>query len=219
MEYKEKNGCTRCGTCCLKGGPALHVDDLALVRSGKIPAEALYTIRKGEYVRDNIYGGLKKSQDEIIKVRSHLHDGSCFFYDRESHSCRIYLSRPSECRILECWNPEKAALYHDKERISRKNIFSHISWLWDIICEHEQKCGMAQVEILAKRRETGDKDASASLQALVSYDSRLRRDIADSIERDIMICELFFGRPLSEILKARFGINVERSRSSYMIQS
>lgn len=46
--------CRRCGTCCEKGGPALHTDDRMLIENGHIPARYLFTIREGEPVVDNV---------------------------------------------------------------------------------------------------------------------------------------------------------------------
>ena len=45
---QSKTSCNRCGSCCKQGGPALHMQDLDLVLSGKLHFEDLITVRRGE---------------------------------------------------------------------------------------------------------------------------------------------------------------------------
>ena len=40
--------CLGCGACCRQGGPALHGEDLALVRSRQLRLDDLITVRQGE---------------------------------------------------------------------------------------------------------------------------------------------------------------------------
>ena len=70
--------CIRCGECCLSSSPTLHEKDLALVVGGSIRLEHLYTIRRGELVRDNVQGRLVPADQEMIKVREKK--GSCVFF-------------------------------------------------------------------------------------------------------------------------------------------
>ena len=49
-------GCMRCGTCCTKGGPALHKEDKDILLDGHIGRERLVTIRKGELAFSPISG-------------------------------------------------------------------------------------------------------------------------------------------------------------------
>ena len=58
--------CQRCGTCCQKGGPALHQVDKELVDEGHLPASCLYTLRCGELARDPISGDLVELPTELI---------------------------------------------------------------------------------------------------------------------------------------------------------
>lgn len=44
--------CRRCGTCCIKGGPSLHREDLPLVEEGRIRVQDLVCIRSGEMAYD-----------------------------------------------------------------------------------------------------------------------------------------------------------------------
>lgn len=44
----QTNNCRRCGACCLKGGPALHREDLPLLASAAITRSRLVTLCPGE---------------------------------------------------------------------------------------------------------------------------------------------------------------------------
>ncbi len=39
--------CVQCGECCRMGSPTLHLEDIPLLQSGKIPWDQLITLRKG----------------------------------------------------------------------------------------------------------------------------------------------------------------------------
>ena len=67
---KTAGECRRCGTCCEKGGPALHGEDRPLVDRGQVPARCLFTIRAGEPVRDDMrmfsYNIMRYSARKIV---------------------------------------------------------------------------------------------------------------------------------------------------------
>ena len=71
--------CIRCGTCCEKGGPALHAEDKALVEAGRIHTRYLYTIRKGERVHDNVRNCLIPATSDIIKLKGKNQSWVCVF--------------------------------------------------------------------------------------------------------------------------------------------
>ena len=68
MRDRNINQCHRCGTCCEKGGPSLHREDRPMIDDGRIPARCLFTIRRGERVRDNVKGTLVPLSEEVIKI-------------------------------------------------------------------------------------------------------------------------------------------------------
>ncbi len=45
---RQDSNCRRCGICCLKGGPALHQEDLALLKNATIKRSQLVTLCVGE---------------------------------------------------------------------------------------------------------------------------------------------------------------------------
>ena len=111
-----RNQCMRCGTCCLKGGPALHTEDLQLVLQNRIQLAHLVTIRQGEPALSTLGDRLEYLQAEIIKLKGQANDWACLFFDRQTTSCTIYQHRPLECSLLKCWDTG------DLERIVNKNL-------------------------------------------------------------------------------------------------
>lgn len=106
----EKPVCKQCGTCCRKGGPALHRQDETLFREGLLRAQDLCAFRAGELVRDENEGRIVPLPQEIVKNRS-----SGRFPPRATgpgrflmgtNSCFLYGKHPAECRALFCQAPE-----------------------------------------------------------------------------------------------------------------
>ena len=71
--------CSKCGTCCRKGGPSLHVEDGFLVTQGLIHTRHLYTIRRGELAHDPVRGGLVRVDTDIIKSKAAVGAGLADF--------------------------------------------------------------------------------------------------------------------------------------------
>ena len=68
MTPRKNTSCRRCGQCCDKGGPALHLEDLHLVRSGTLDLDSLVTLRAGEPVLDQPKGRVASLERELVKV-------------------------------------------------------------------------------------------------------------------------------------------------------
>ena len=92
--------CIRCGECCLEGSPSLHTKDLKLIDKGDIERRILYTIRKGELVRDNVQGKMVIIDQEMIKLKEKLGDrGGCSLYNEREKACLKYEKRPIELAL------------------------------------------------------------------------------------------------------------------------
>ena len=94
-EQRRRDHCIRCGECCLKSSPTLQVQDLPIIVKGIIEKTNLYTIRKGELVRDNINDSLMVTRKEMIKVKERDEGRKgCMYYDEAGKACKIYDQRP-----------------------------------------------------------------------------------------------------------------------------
>ena len=100
--------CSRCGTCCRKGGPSLHRQDKDLVDKGLIAAKRLFTFRQGEPVYDNVMDRVVPAATDIIKIAGHGGSWTCCFFadatlglklvksDRGSRLVRVIPPRPGQ---------------------------------------------------------------------------------------------------------------------------
>jgi len=209
-QEKQKT-CQRCGECCIRGGPAIHEADAALILNGSIPLNQLYTIRPGERAYDNVNGGLFQVTTDIIKIISREGSQACVFYDDANNACRIYEKRPMECRLQACWDNAALQQAYTGDRLSRKEILVNSQWLRELIDAHEERCHFEFIYPLVESREAGDMSAAAELTEIVNYDAYFR-DIAVSkgqVPADLL--DFLLGRPLAEILQKQFGIKINRT--------
>jgi Fe-S-cluster containining protein len=209
------SACCRCGTCCEKGGPALHEEDRELVKSGRIPLADLYTIRKGEMARDNVRGTLEPLAAEIIKIKS-LQGGkkawTCRYYNDPDNACRIYSHRPLECRALQCWDTREIERVYSVGRLQRKDLIGQVEGLWDLIADHERRCSYENLHRLALRLKSDGSSVDAEkILEFIQYDSELRHLVIDRGSQDPEMLDFLFGRSLVRTV-AQFGIRVEREK-------
>ena len=103
MSQAPRTHCIRCGECCLEGSPSLHTKDLELIDKGDIERGILYTIRKGELVRDNVQGKMVIVDQEMIKIKEKQRErGGCSLYNEREKACLKYEKRPIQCSVLKC---------------------------------------------------------------------------------------------------------------------
>jgi len=204
-DSKNIAGCIRCGTCCLKGGPALHEEDKDILLAGHIGREQLITIRKGELAFSPLSGKLEPVQKELVKIAGKGKGWSCCCYDTGTASCAIYIHRPLECRLLKCWDTEQLLSVIGKDTIVRADILSPDDPIMRYVEIHETKCSLQSAEdlisVLLKNKD--NPEALKKMSALIHEDLAIRsRAIAEfglSVEAELFI----FGRPLFKILNAR----------------
>ncbi|RJX18428.1 MAG: YkgJ family cysteine cluster protein [Ammonifex sp.] len=211
MHNIDRTSCVRCGTCCLKGGPALHHEDKAILLAGHVTHSHLVTVRKGELAYDPTVDGLRPVERELVKVRGKGNGWSCCFFDEKSASCLIYEDRFLECRLLKCWDPSELVSVIGKDTIVRTDVINPGDPIVQVIEMHERQCPGHEVEDLLAElsRETGKTGA----QAISRLTKVVRKDLAI---RFYAVSELglkeehenfIFGRPLFKVLASR-GISV-----------
>jgi Fe-S-cluster containining protein len=195
--------CSRCGTCCRKGGPALHREDRHLVEQGLIHTRHLYTIRRGEWAHDPITGGLVQAAGDIIKIKGGSGTWACCFFDDGPHTCRIYEDRPLECRTLTCWNTAEIERIYAIGRLTRQDVISGIAGLWELVIEHQERC---DVERVCRLRMPVDGPRvgrlGRELSEIIRYDAELRNLVVSRAGLEAGMTDFLFGRPLQQVLHA-----------------
>lgn len=204
--------CRRCGACCIKGGPALHREDLPLVTRGVIGLQFLYTLREGELAMDNVAGGLCPVSDDIIKIKGQGQGWTCVFFDAAAKGCQIYASRPVECRVLKCWDPGQLAAMYARDRLTRRDLIAGVDGLWELVLHHSRRVPHGRIrQLLASAGPRGlDPDASAVLMTMVRYDLSLREVLVEKGKARPDQLDFLFGRPLTATLPP-LGLTFTRS--------
>jgi len=211
-------GCRRCGTCCTKGGPAFHNDDKHLIEKGAILSKYLYTIRKGEPVHDNVRDRRHPLPSEIIKIKSREGSATCIFFNAQENRCGIYGSRPVECRVLECWNTSPLEAIYDRHRLTRHDLLKDMEGVWDLVCDHEERCGIGELRSRLDQYAGGDTTVAAErILEMVSYDQNLRLLVTEKMGLPSDMTDFLFGRSLVKIIDL-FGIRLEQKGEKLVLK-
>ncbi|MFC1824854.1 YkgJ family cysteine cluster protein [Thermodesulfobacteriota bacterium] len=204
---ESRDHCIRCGECCLKASPTLQKEDLGLYKSGFIKYEALYTVRQGELVRDNIKEELVVTPTELIKVKEKDEGkGSCCFYDEDGKGCTVYSHRPVQCAVLKCWDTSELIEVQQGRKLVRKDIIKDETLL-GIIAEHEKRCSYALLEKYVKQIESLGEKAVEKILDILKFDYELRPFMTRKLDLHPKDLDFFFGRPLTETI-AMFGFRI-----------
>lgn len=192
-----KKKCVRCGTCCRKGGPGLHLEDKGLIDEGVLDPGDLVCFRKGEFVFDQARESLVPLEEELIKIRGKQGSWECLFYDPAIRGCQIYRNRPVECRILTCWDtgPIEELMNRD-DRLTRSHLVPEKSGLAELIREHEARCGLHLVDAVVRTNDMDTPSVRREILDICSYDLSFRETLVQKTRTGMTELECYFGRPL-----------------------
>jgi Fe-S-cluster containining protein len=201
FDSADTHSCLRCGTCCRKGGPAFHLADRPLIESGTIPLRDLFTIRKGERVKDPIRGVVRPVDTELIKIRGGANTWTCTYFDERDSCCRIYTGRPLECRLLKCWDTTDVEEMTARECLTRRHLLEGVAGLWDLVAEHEARCSCEKLgEMMANFKKERQQRTKKAIAEILNYDRHLRQLVVEKSRIDPEILDFLFGRPLEKTL-------------------
>ncbi|MBW2107406.1 MAG: YkgJ family cysteine cluster protein [Deltaproteobacteria bacterium] len=201
--------CLRCGTCCKKGGPALHHEDRVLFDQGLLSWAQVYTLRRGEMVRD-LDDRLVPLDQEIIKIKGRDRAWTCLFYEDAHKKCRIYPSRPVECAALKCWDPRPLREAMKRPYLKRLDLLGRNSPLAQVVRAHEGRCSYQAIEGVVKHLESPDACKAANhILELVSYDDFVRSFVIKRLNMDSGATDFLFGRALRVTIRT-FGLQVKQ---------
>lgn len=214
--------CQRCGTCCLKGGPALHSADAALF-SGQdaLDLSVIVTLRAGEPVRDQVRGRVVTLEHEMLKLRGKAGSQACVFYDQPARACGLYQRRPEECRALSCKDTAPLAAMYEKDRLRRCDLLPGGHPILAVLAEHEALVPVARIAPLAEMFRTGGQealDAEAELVRMARADQAFRKGLAERAHIAEEYHEFFFGRGAAALFAAAGLALREDARLGFRIQ-
>ncbi|MDH3393888.1 MAG: YkgJ family cysteine cluster protein [Desulfobulbaceae bacterium] len=199
--------CRQCGTCCKRGGPALHHQDTDLLREGVIGYRHLVTIREGEFAYSPASGALETVDRELVKINGQGGEWTCLFFEKGSSSCGIYGQRPLECRLLKCWEPDELLSVAGRDTICRRDIVNAGDPVVDLIAHQQRECPAESVALAVESwRQQPENDKGRDVLAdLVRRDLALRNHAIVDLGLPAEVEFFVFGRPLFKQL-AGFGV-------------
>ncbi|MDD5757759.1 MAG: YkgJ family cysteine cluster protein [Desulfobulbaceae bacterium] len=193
--------CKRCGTCCSKGGPALHTEDLPLIDGRHLTIPDLITIRAGEPVFSPLVNTIEPSRSELIKLAGQDDSWTCHFFDQAQNLCGIYANRPLECRLLKCWETADLTQVIYQHCLSRHDIIPANDDLWELITIQEEHCEFAKIAALAAEFiTTCNSTTQTEIGRIVSLDLKIRQRAIQLRRLSVAEELLYFGRPLFKSL-------------------
>ena len=215
------NECKQCGTCCRKGGPALHTQDLPLLKEADgIDLTDIVTLRKGEMAYDQPQGAVLPLNEEILKIKGSGGEWTCKFFALSSQVCRIYKNRPLECQKLFCEDPEPHMEIYSKDRISRKDVLPDGHPVLELIEEHDKKCDpikIAELAAAAVEDWTNSDKIQSDLREMLIFDASIRELVMEKAKLPEESMDFFFGRPLSILIKG-YGIIATQNGKSFSLR-
>jgi len=199
---KPQRQCQRCGTCCRKGGPILHGEDLALVRRGIVSLPCLVTIRKGEPAFNPFREKVEPAAHEMIKIAGKGASWECLFYDSALFSCLIHAERPMECRLLQCWDTSAIKEVSGRDCLCRFDLIDSRDPIREQILSHEEKCPYGKAMLLLQSLSAPAPPAAAlqDLTAIMRADLLLRAAMVEKLRLTLQQELFYFGRPLFQTL-------------------
>jgi Fe-S-cluster containining protein len=200
--------CVRCGDCCRKSSPTLHLEDLDLLLGSKIPWNQLLTLRSGEPVHSPFEEELFFLLDERIKVREKVGIQECVFFDADANECLIYENRPMQCRAQACWDDEPARQLTEQPYLTRRDIFKDVELLQDLIGEHDRRCSFGRLQNAFKQLEENQAQGIDAILELLAYEEHFRQFLAEKLNIPADTLPLIFGRSYEE-LAPLFGFCVK----------
>ncbi|MCK4390776.1 MAG: YkgJ family cysteine cluster protein [Desulfobacterales bacterium] len=215
-EEKPRTHCIRCGTCCIKGGPTLHEEDVSLFAKGILQKGHVYTLRNGEVVR-NIDDALMVLEKEIIKIKGQGESWSCMFYDEDQRACKIYKYRPVECRALKCWDLRDFREVMGRPCLQRRDLIEPDDGILKIIGNHEQRCAYETLRSAVRGLQGPDSDkAVEKILDLLQYDQYMRPFLTQKLKVNPNAMDFFFGRPLTTTIRI-FGLCVKQQGDTFLL--
>ncbi len=199
--------CVLCGECCRKGSPTLQLEDLELLKLGRLPWHELFTIRRGQPVHSPFKNEISFLVDERVKVREKAGTQECVFFDHATDQCLVYEDRPAQCRAQACWDPTLAEDLAKQPYLTRRDVFADIELLLDLIEEHDQRCSFSALKNAFERLEPDNAETLDEILNLLAYEDHFRHFLGEQLKIPRENLDLVFGKSLVDLVPL-FGFRV-----------
>ncbi len=197
-----QEGCQRCGACCRQGGPALHGEDIALIRSGHLRLEDLITVRQGELAFQPLATTATPVLHEFLKLQGRDGTWCCTFYDEKARGCLRYAHRPLACGLLDCTDTGPLLDIAGQDLLTRFDCIDRDNPILALILNHQEHHPCRDIQIVSHDFEQiwARAEILESLLADVNLDLAFRSRTADTYHLSVALELFYFGRPLFQLL-------------------
>lgn len=200
--------CVLCGECCRKGSPTLQLEDLELLKGGKLPWDQLFTIRRGQPVHSPFDDEISFLVDERVKVREKPGTQECVFFDHATDQCLVYMDRPAQCRAQACWDPTLAEDVSKQPYLTRRDVFADVELLLDLIAEHDRRCSFDALKQAFERLAANQGENIDEILSLLAYEDHFRHFLGEQLKIPSQNLDMVFGKSLADLVPL-FGFRVE----------
>lgn len=190
--------CDRCGTCCRKGGPALHESDTHFLATVRVVD--LVCLRRDEPAYDPRVERIQQLGQELIKIRGKHGGWECLYYDEEHNACGVYDNRPQECQALSCKDTTRVRMVMETPALTRAAYVDVHSGLWTCLAEHEQAFPVASALELAGGCGANVQHVAPELDLLLRHELAFRAAVANHVQAMDEDLWPYLGRPLWRVL-------------------
>jgi Fe-S-cluster containining protein len=199
--------CMMCGECCRRGSPTLQLEDLELLKEGRLPWDQVYTLRRGQPVHSPFKNELSFLVDERMKVREKPGARECVFFDHATDQCLVYADRPAQCRAQACWDPTMAEDLSRQPYLTRRDVFADVELLLDLMAEHDRRCSFDALKEAFDRLAAGGTEALDEILGLLAYEDHFRHFLGEQLKIPAESLDLVFGKSLADLVPL-FGFQV-----------
>lgn len=195
--HEKITSCQCCGTCCRKGGPALHRQDRELIVTEHISFQQLVTIRQGEFAHNPITGKNEPVKQEMIKLAGKDKEWTCCFLGIDNR-CTLYQHRPLECHLLKCWDTAEVCAVMGRDTLKREDLIRPDDPILKLVQQHNRECSCHDLATLIIRSANKKEDATKliKLTKLVNSDLKIRQQAIAEFNLPVGVEMFVFGRPI-----------------------
>lgn len=203
LELQGKPICKRCGTCCRRGGPALHYEDQVLLDREIIKPENLITIRRAESALNPINNQIEASAKEFVKIAGIAGSWQCSFYQEAPPACLIHHDRPLECRLLQCQDTGLLEKVIGHNYLNRSRIIPDSNPILETIIAHEELCSYNDANELVGHLEPrkDNSEVCDALNKIILKDLSIRNQAVSLYDLTIGLEMFYFGRPMFQTIR------------------
>lgn len=190
--------CRQCGTCCRKGGPVLHSEDMTLCENNILAFKHLITIREQEPVFSPLSANIEPAPQELIKLSGANGTWTCLFFQEDNQTCGIYYNRPLECRVLKCWDTEELERIIYRQTLNRRDIIAPDHLIWPLLEWHNRHCQYDKLGDLTIQKP----GVESQITTIINDDLSIRQRALTVFHLNLAEELFYFGRPMFKALPA-----------------